>query len=89
MGWKNDLQKLSDTLKQQRDELRLQLHLARQDVRDEWDDMEDYWNQFKRKLDDLLHDASDASEEAYRTAHDIGEDLKDGYQRIRSRLKDQ
>lgn len=87
MNWKEDLRKLSDTVKQQRDELRLQLHLARQDVRDEWDDMEEYWERFRHKLDQILHDATDASEEAYRTAHHVGEDLKAGYRRILERLK--
>ncbi|WP_165855452.1 hypothetical protein [Marinobacter sp. JSM 1782161] len=87
MSWKDDLHKLSESVKQQRDELKLQLHLARQDVRDEWDDMEQYWERFRQKMDEILHDASDAGEEAYRTAHDVGEDLKQGYQRIRDRLK--
>ena len=87
MGWKEDLHKLSDSLKQQRDELKLQLHLAKQDVRDEWDDMEEYWERFRHRVDKILHDTSDATDETYRTAHTIGEDLKSGYRRLRERLK--
>lgn len=87
MALKEDLGKLSESLKQYRDELRLQLHLAKQDVRDEWDDLEVYWEGFRQKVDELRHDAEDASRETREAAHKLGDDLKRGYDRIRERLK--
>lgn len=87
MNMKDDLHKLSENLKQYRDELRVQLHLARQDVRDEWDDLDEYWQKFRQKLEDIREDADGVSEETRATAHKLGEELKSGYERIRDRLK--
>ncbi len=84
---KDDLKHLSETLKRYRDELRLQLHLARQDVRDEWDDLDEYWSRFREKLDDIRRDAEGVGEETRETAYKLGEELRAGYERIRARLK--
>lgn len=65
----------------------MQLHLAREDVKDEWDDLEQDWDRFRTKIDQVLHDAEDASQEARQTARKLGEDLKSGYQNIRNKLK--
>ena len=66
---------------------RVQMHLARQDVQDEWDDMDEYWEKFRQKVEDIRHDAEGVSEETRQTAHNLGEELKSGYERIRKRLK--
>lgn len=87
MNWQDDLRKLNETIKQYRDEVRLQLHLAREDVRDEWDDLEEYWQRFRRKLDDLAHNAEDTGQETRRSVHALGDDLKRNYERLRNRLK--
>ncbi len=87
MNWKDDLKNLTETVKRYRDEVRLQMHLAREDVRDEWDDLEEYWERFRRKVDDLVHDAEDTGQEARQSASALGDDLKRGYERLRNRLK--
>lgn len=40
MSFQDDLKQLSEKVKQYRDEARVQIHLAREDVKDEWDDLE-------------------------------------------------
>ncbi len=87
MGFQDELKKLSEKIKQYRDEARVQMHLAHEDVKDEWDDLEKDWERFRSKLDYILHDAEDASKEARQTAHKLGEDLRKGYQNIRNRKK--
>ncbi|WP_456489478.1 hypothetical protein [Marinobacter nauticus] len=87
MSLQDDFNKLSDKIKQYRDEARVQLHLARKDVKDEWDDLEQDWDRFRSKLDQIFHDAENASNEARETARKLGEDLKTGYQNIRNKLK--
>ncbi len=87
MNLQDELRKLSEKIKQYRDEARVQMHLAKEDVKDEWDDLEQDWDRFRSKLDEVLHDASDASQEARQRAHKLGEDLKTGYQNIRNKLK--
>ncbi|WP_152207687.1 hypothetical protein [Marinobacter changyiensis] len=87
MTIKDDLNKLSETIRQHRDEIRVQLHLAKEDVKDEWDDLEVYWDRFRQKLDDVFHDAEDASKEARNNAYEMGDKLKQSYERLRNRLK--
>ncbi|PSF06006.1 hypothetical protein C7H09_11735 [Marinobacter fuscus] len=87
MSFQDDFNKLSDKIRQYRDEAKLQLHLAREDVKDEWDDLEQNWDKFRARLDRILHDAEGAGQEARDTAKKLGEDLKTGYQNIRDKLK--
>jgi predicted nuclease with TOPRIM domain len=78
--------KALDHLKQQRDELQVQLHLAKADAKDEWARLETQWDEIKPKLEA-------AREEVGKTAESVGaalgmaiEELKKGYERLRSRL---
>ncbi|MGM0766936.1 MAG: hypothetical protein ACQEV6_02800 [Pseudomonadota bacterium] len=87
MNFQDDLKKLAERIRQYRDEARVQLHLAREDVKDEWDDLEKDWEKFRTKLDSVMHDAEDASQDAKQTAQRLGEEVRAGYQRIRDRLK--
>ena len=87
MSLQEELKKLSEKVKQYRDEARVQMHLAREDVKDEWEDLEQDCDRFRSKIDEVLHDAENASQEARQTASKLGEDLKTGYQNIRNKLK--
>ncbi len=87
MSLQEQLKSLSEKIRQYRDEARVQLHLAKEDVRDEWDDLEKDMERFRNKMDSILHDADDASQEAKQTLQKLGEDLKTGYQNIREKLK--
>jgi len=87
MSLQDEFNKLSEKVKQYRDEAKVQLHLAREDVKDEWDDLEKDWEKFRGNLDEILHDAEDAGHEARDTARKLAEDLKNGYENIRKKLK--
>lgn len=87
MGLQEELKTLSDKIKQYRDEARVQLHLARQDVKDEFDDLDQEWGKFRTRFDQVMDDTNDASQEARQTAKKLGEDLKTGYQNIRNKMK--
>ncbi|MBS0151952.1 MAG: hypothetical protein JSR31_13515 [Nitrospira sp.] len=78
--------KALEHFKQQRDELQVQLHLAKADAKDEWARLESQWDDIKPKLEA-------AREEVGKTAESVGEalslaidELKNGYERLRSRL---
>lgn len=79
----SDLDDLFEELKQKRDELRVQMHLASKDLKDEWDQFEGKWDEFSRKanLEATGEGLGDAMEK-------LGQELKLGYQRIRNALKD-
>ncbi len=74
---------LIDELKQKRDELRVQIHLASKEVQDEWDELEG-------KMDSLVSKSQlgDTSEGIGRALEQLGHELKLGYQRIRDAIKE-
>ena len=78
--------KLIEKLKSERDEMQLQLHLAKEDLADDWEAMEAKWETLENKL-------SAAQQEAARSADDVGDaveilvgEIKQAYKRIKSRL---
>lgn len=83
---KERITKAAEQLKQQRDELRVKLHLAKADAKDEWARLEKQWEAMKPKLEA-------GREEAGKTAESVGaalslamEELKNGYERLKKRL---
>ena len=83
---KEQITKAAEHLKQQRDQLRVKLHLAKADAKDEWARLEKQWEEMRPKPDA-------AREEAGKTAESVGtalslamEELKRGYDRLRKRL---
>ena len=84
---KETLDDLIATLKRERDELALKIHLGRAEVRDEWE-------RVNKKLDELKTQAGPLNEIATDTAKGVGaamelagEEIRKGFERIRSLLK--
>jgi uncharacterized protein YjbJ (UPF0337 family) len=80
---KQDLEKLMATLAQQRDELKLQLHLAKAEAKDEWDALEGKWEQAQGKLAQVQTAAGESLEDVRAAASLLADELKNGYERIR------
>ena len=83
-----DFDDMIEELKQKRDELRVQMHLASKELKDEWEDLEEKMEDFSRKTKQFADDA-----ELKKTGSGIGDalsqlgsELKRGYQRIRDAL---
>ena len=87
MTLKDELKKVTDAAAQYRDEAKVRLHLARQDAKDEWDDLEKHWETYRQKLDAVAHEAGEGSQDARRSAKELGEKLKERYDRLRKRLQ--
>jgi hypothetical protein len=83
MAIKEELDNLLAKLKTERDEINLNLHLASMEVKQEFDEAEQKWNQFKTELVD---ESAEVSEDLLAKAKVVGEELKDTYQRIANRL---
>jgi len=78
-----EMKKLEETLLQQRDELRLKLHLAKADARDEWEGLEKKWVEAQAKFAEVQKAAGESSEEIEAAARLLGDELLKGYERIR------
>lgn len=86
--WKSRWQEVLQDLERQRDELKVRLHLARAEARDEWDKL-----QLDEKLATLRQRADAAGVEARGAMQDIGaaaeklaDEVREGLARVRKTL---
>ena len=79
----SELDDLISELKQKRDELRVQIHLATKEAQEEWQELEE-------KMDDFVSraDLGKTGEGIGDALGKLGEELKLGYQRVRDAIKD-
>ena len=73
-------------LSQQRDELRVKMHLASMDVRDKWDELEDQWEQFVARNEQLKRELEPTVDDTKAALSLLKEELAEGYRVIRDRL---
>jgi predicted nucleic acid-binding Zn-ribbon protein len=78
----SDFDDLIEDLKQKRDELRVQMHLASKEVQDEWEDLEEKMNEFAARAE--LDKTGEGLGEAF---SGVGQELMKGYERIRDAIK--
>ncbi len=81
-----DLEELLGSFKQQADELRLQLHLAKAEARDELEALEKKVEELKQKAEIVRREAGEASEDVLEAAKLLAEEIKNGFDRIRKSL---
>lgn len=67
-----------DELKQRRDELRLQMHLASMEAKEEWEDLMKEWDRFVSRSE-----LDKSTEEVGEAAKHLGLRLKDAFDRMR------
>lgn len=89
--WGKRIDDLIDSLKQQRDELEVQMHLGKLEARDEWERMEKKWNHLLAEAEANSKPLRGAVEESAKDVgtalEQVGEELKNGYERIRRSVK--
>jgi hypothetical protein len=83
---KEEVEELADDLRQHRDELRLQLHLAGAEAKESWEDLEKKWDRFEGKAALLRKEAKSAGGEIAAATKLLGSEIKEGYQRLRKLL---
>jgi F0F1-type ATP synthase membrane subunit b/b' len=86
MGMKEEFEKLIEKLKMERDEIKLKVHLASMDAKEEFEEAEKKWDQVKVKASEIADDARETSEEYIAKSKIVGEELKETYSRISKRL---
>lgn len=74
---------LLQSLKTERDELKVNIHLASLEVKEEWHEVEEKWDTFKFKLNQLDNEVKHTSHEVGDTLKDLGEEIKGRYRRIK------
>lgn len=75
-----------DALKQQRDELRVKMHLAGMEIHDEWEEMEKQWEQLTLKKDQLQKELEPTVDDARVAWLMLKDEIVEGYRTMRKRL---
>ena len=79
----SDLDDMLEQLKQKRDELRVQMHLASKEVQEEWEDLEGKMEHFTATAR-----LGQTGEGVGKALGQLGHELKLGYDRVREAVKD-
>jgi len=79
-----------EDLKQRRDELRVKMHLASKEIKDEWEELEEKMEDFSRKTKQFSEDAKlkETGSGIGDALGQLGGELKRGYERIRDAMRD-
>lgn len=73
-------------LKTERDELRVQMHLAREELKDEWQEMERHWVELERKLAAAEDEALEGSADVAVAARSLVNEIQTLYRRIKTKV---
>ena len=85
-----DIDEILGDLKQKRDELGVQIHLASKEVKDEWEELEEKMEDFSGKARQFADDAKlkETGAGIGDALGQLGSELKQGYDRIREAMRD-
>ena len=83
---KTFIEELISDLKQQRDEIRVKLHLGGQELKDEWEKLDDQLNQFNHRFDPLRDAVGETAEDVWDSFRLVGGQIKERFNRIRNSL---
>ncbi len=83
MSEDNDkLDELAQTLGRERDELRVKLQLAKQEVRDRWEPLEEKWATLEARLRSLGGTTTEAGKDVAAASKLLIEEIGDAYKEI-------
>ena len=85
-----DFDELLQDLKQKRDELRVQMHLASKEAQEEWEELEEKMDDFSSKARQFSRDAKlkETGEGLVEAVSKLGHELKLGYERLKKAVID-
>jgi len=83
MNKRTDFKELITSLERVRDEIKLKIHLAAADARDEWEELERKLGHLRAKVNTLGRVAEDAAGDVGEAVELLGKELKKGYERLR------
>lgn len=81
-----DIHELIETLKQQRDELKVRAHLLTMEAKDEWEKAERKWGKFKSASGRMGTATKEAMEDITPVLKTLGKELKHAYEHIRKSI---
>jgi archaellum component FlaC len=80
------LKETLERLEQERDELRVRLHLGKAEAREEWNKLDARITELRTRLDRAGTEAGDVMEDVGEAAKLLGEEIRTGIERLRRML---
>ncbi len=77
---------LISSLKQQRDELRLKVHLGSEEAKDQWEKLDERFQQLTSDFEPLKHAVDETAEDVWESLKLVAGEIKTGFNRIRKSL---
>jgi hypothetical protein len=82
----NTYKSVIDTLKAERDELNVKIHLASMEVRDEWVEIEKTWDHAQSKAHQLGKASGQSAHQLGEAFSILGDELAEAYRRLKKTL---
>lgn len=79
---REEFQGLVERLETQRDEIKVQVHLANMEAHDEWRKLETQWQQLQARGEQLGKEVGRTRHEAFDSLLALGHELREGCKRI-------
>ena len=73
-------------LQTERDNIEVKLHLLNMDAKEEWDELEKKYGEFKTKASAVADVTVDSAGDVAEALKLVGEELREGYKRIRKSM---
>ena len=88
MGARAKWQKMMADLERERDELRVRLHLAKQEARDELEKLDERIAELRARSRAARGEAGEAMDDIGDAAKDLWTEIREGFQRVRKSFSD-
>jgi hypothetical protein len=82
------LSSLISSLKQQRDELALQMHLGKTEAKEEWDKVDKKWRQLAAEYEPLKGAVGETTDNVISGVRLIADEVKQGFERVAKLLRE-
>jgi SMC interacting uncharacterized protein involved in chromosome segregation len=80
------IDELVDELKEERDKLRVRVHLAKMEADEEWQELEDKFEKLESKAKAIGRATAESAEDVGEAVKLLGNEIKDGFKHIASQL---
>jgi predicted nucleic acid-binding Zn-ribbon protein len=80
------LEKELDNVRRARDELKVRLHLGGAEIRDQWEKLDRGWQHLEGRMKVIGNESDEVAKDIGETLHVLAEQLRDGYERIKTLL---
>ena len=77
---------MMEELKEERDELRVKLHLAKMETSDEWQELEHKWSKLQAKAKKVGNATAESSDDVGAAVRLLGQEIRIGFKRITKQL---